>query len=325
MRIFITGGGGFIGSYLCNSLIRSGHEVASLDSAASYVDNADEALVYQIRLFKKRLMEGVVKYRDDVRHVNALVGTLDEFNPDAVVNLANLPLANRSHRNPEEAYEGILSSTYHLLMALANYRDLKKKDVKLVHTSSSMVYGDFTDSPQPENVVLNPKEIYGCFKAASEDMVCGFKNDRGVPSIIIRPSAVYGFGDFNRRVVQVFVEAAAKGEPIEVKNPSTTLLDFTYVKDLVEGFRLAIEKGAEGVEGTFNITTGSAKSLAHLVDVVRFWCPSFKVKERIEDDYRPNRGTLDIRKARKILGYSPQWSLEDGVGEYFVQVKEALK
>jgi nucleoside-diphosphate-sugar epimerase len=321
--VLVAGGSGFIGSYLCNMLIEYGHQVASLDNYSSYVDVVDEGLVYQIKLFRKEQTGSVEKFRADVRHETAFLVALFDYKPDVVINLANLPLANRSHRNPSEAFEGIVKSTYHLLSAVSEYKERARGDVKLIHISSSMVYGDFTKDPQPENVILRPKDIYGCFKAASESMVTGFSNNKGFPATIIRPSAVYGFGGLNQRVVQKFVEGAVLRHPLQAVNPEHTYLDFTYVEDTARGIMLSMEKLCEGVTGTFNITTGEAKSIKHLIEIITGQYPETRVDELYKETYRPTRGTLDISMAKEVLGYKPKWSLETGVEKYLLQTEQA--
>jgi nucleoside-diphosphate-sugar epimerase len=286
----------------------------------------DEGLAYQIKLYRNELMKNVAKHRADVRHEDVFLATLKECRPHCVVNLANLPLANRGHRSPKEAYEGIVSSTFSLLASLSEYASSAYHGVDLVHFSSSMVYGDFTKDPQPEDVVLNPKDIYGCCKAASEDLVTGFGGARGIRSTIIRPSAVYGFGDLNRRVSQVFLEKILHGQKITANNPDVTFLDFTYVQDLVEGAYRAILQLSKGLTGTFNITTGNARSISELIDIMSMrYFPDIEVEIIKTRSFRPNRGSLDINKARTLLGYEPKWSLETGMAEYIDMTLRAME
>jgi nucleoside-diphosphate-sugar epimerase len=154
-------------------------------------------------------------------------------------------------------------------------------------------------------------------------MVTGFSNNKGFPATIIRPSAVYGFGDLNQRVVQKFVEGAILKTPLKAVNPGHTFLDFTYVEDTARGIMLSMEKLCEGVTGTFNITTGRARSIKQLIEIVLDHYPETRVDETYQETYRPTRGTLDISMAREKLGYEPGWSLETGVENYLLQTEQA--
>jgi UDP-glucose 4-epimerase len=157
--------------------------------------------------------------------------------------------------------------------------------------------------------------MYGAMKYVGEVMTKTFTRTTGIPHVIVRPSAVYGPTDLNGRIVQKLVEAACWARPITLVNPETTLLDFTYVADVAQGLSRALAAPVENE--TFNITNGHARSLADLHDLLRAHFPDLEaeVVERTED-FRPRRGTLDVSKARELLGYEPEWSLEAGIETY---------
>ena len=132
---------------------------------------------------------------------------------------------------------------------------------------------------------------------------------------IIRPSAVYGPTDVNRRVSQLFVENALKKIPLKLHDGGKTSLDFSYVKDVAMGFVRATfaEKAANQ---TYNITRGEGRTLKEFVDIVKTMVPEVQVIETSADIFRPSRGSMDITKAREELGYVPSYSLEEGLREY---------
>jgi nucleoside-diphosphate-sugar epimerase len=178
-----------------------------------------------------------------------------------------------------------------------------------------MVYGDFTQTPMPEDGVTAPKDPYGGFKLAGEIVVQTYSRAEGLPYAIVRPSAVYGPTDMNDRIVQRFVECALWNRPLTIVDPDNTWLDFSYVKDVADGMVKALLSPT--MNETFNITAGEGHTLSELHTLLRERYPNMPVEVAAKkEDFRPKRGALDVSKARKVLGYEPQYPLERGVDEY---------
>lgn len=308
MKVLIIGGTGLIGSYLCCKLVSLDYDVVTYDIYNQYVPDVNDVHYNNLK-FRKLLRKKVNEIRGDACDFHSLLMTVKEHNPEIIVHLANLPLVNVSVRKPDEAFRGIMQSTFSVLEAIRS-----TEPIKLIYSSSSMVYGNFEKNPQPEDGEKKPVEIYGSLKLSAELLCSAYSQRYDIPLTIIRPSAVYGHGDTNRRVVQIFLEDAIFGRKIRVKNGGSTFLDFTYVEDTAEGFLCAIMK--PHVDGVFNITRGEGRSLRELVEIIKVFYPEAQVEERDEEDYRPSRGALDISKARQELGYDPQYSLEEGIERY---------
>ena len=130
-----------------------------------------------------------------------------------------------------------------------------------------MVYGDFKTNKISENHSLKPKEIYGTMKLAGEIITRGLCSFYKIPFTIIRPSAVYGPTDMNYRVSQYFIEKAMLNEKITVHGKKEAL-DFTFIDDLVDGCWLAA-KAKKGINETFNITFGKARTLVDYVRILK--------------------------------------------------------
>jgi nucleoside-diphosphate-sugar epimerase len=141
-----------------------------------------------------------------------------------------------------------------------------------------------------------------------------------IPFTIIRPSAVYGPTDMNRRVSQIFLEKAMMGIKLNIQGADEAL-DFTYVKDAAHGFVLAATHD-NGIGEVFNITYGKAKTLLEFVMCLKRHFPDLQYRLTDRDDFRPKRGTLSVNKARRLIGYEPRYSLQDGIDEYVKFVKE---
>ena len=187
---------------------------------------------------------------------------ISKYKPEYIFHLAALPLAKLQNLNSDEAAEGNILTTTNIVNAVENLRLITGELKKFVYASSSMVYGDFNSSTINEKNPTNPKEVYGTMKLAGEIVTKKLFNFYKIKYNIIRPSAVYGPTDMNRRVSQIFIEKALKEELINIQG-SNEKLDFTYVKDIAKGFVLsAINKNVNNE--IFNITSGNTKSLKEL-------------------------------------------------------------
>jgi nucleoside-diphosphate-sugar epimerase len=265
------------------------------------------------------LKQNTEMLRGDTRAKDHLRRVILEHRPTHIIHLAALPLANLSNIYTEEAVESILNSTINLLEII---RDVDFVE-RFVFTSSSMVYGDFQYLPADEEHPRNPKNIYGGAKYAGEIMTTVFGERYGIEYTIVRPSAVYGPTDVNRRVSQIFVENALIGNPLTLRGADSAL-DFSYVEDVAEGFvRAALEPN--GANQVLNLTRGEGRTLREFADILKKMIPSLEVIEEELDKDIPVRGALDISKAQELIKYDPQHSLEKGLEKYVAFVKECMQ
>lgn len=119
----------------------------------------------------------------------------------------------------------------------------------------------------------------------------------------------------------MFIENALVGSKLRVDGETSEQIDFSYVDDVVEGVCLAIGNPKARNEA-FNITTGSARTVADLIEIVRAHFPEVEVEYAERDALRPFRGTLKIDKARELIGYEPRVSLEEGLDRYVAWYRE---
>lgn len=229
------------------------------------------------------------------------------FAPTHIVHLAALPLASASLTHREEAFDNTLRGLFNVLEII---RDMSWSHIHLIYASSSMVYGNFVRVPMSESGPTNPLGMYGALKLMGEILVKTYSLRYSIPYTIVRPSAVYGPGDTNYRVLQIFVENAVKGDPIKVNGNSS--LDFTYVEDVAQGFHRAIAS-QQSTGKTFNITRGEGRTLQDAVAILRQHFPELQVEQGDEPSHTPKRGALDVTLAQDILGYNPKFSLEEGL------------
>jgi UDP-glucose 4-epimerase len=311
-RVLVVGGGGFIGAHLVRTLVDHGTTVTVADAWCSYGAPASDERKRTLAWRRERLLEGAHVCTLSTGDAGALRELIRECAPEVVVQLANLPFAQRAFERPDEAEREILGSTTALLRALARASHLRH----IVFVSSSMVYGDFDREPMPEQAPCKPREPYGRFKHAAEGLVRRHGREAGRTVTVVRPSAVYGPGDLGGRFVQRLVEAAHSGATLTLTGGGRTRLDFTFVEDLADGLRRASMHPA-GADATFNMTYGEGRSLQEAVEIVRELGYPVAVEHAVEHaGFRPRRGALDISRARRVLGYSPLHSLERGLERY---------
>ncbi|AJF61465.1 3-beta hydroxysteroid dehydrogenase/isomerase family protein [archaeon GW2011_AR15] len=319
-KVLVIGGAGFIGSFIARALVERKIDVTIFDSFYQYLPKLvpdENKILAQENRFKD--IEGKIKViRGNAANYGEVRRAIEEQDPDCIIHLAGLPLANKSNIYIEESLEGV-KATGCILQVI---KDTGKK-IKFIYTSSSTVYGDFVYQPADEDHPKNPRGVYAGVKLAGEHITSSFCRQFNISYVIIRPSGVYGPTDINERVVQKFIENAIEGKEIVVKDP-TNMIDFTYVKDLAEGYALAVIK-EEANNETFNITCGQGRTLGELAEIIKKHFPKTKLKIDEADKDLPRRGGLSIERAKKKLGYVPKYPLEKGIEEYIVYYKRNVR
>ena len=316
-RVFVTGGAGFVGSHVVAQPTEQGYEVVVYDRLSQYLIPIDHSYVNHMEYRLHNLLKGCTTIRGNTLNKDNLRRNLVDVRPDIIIHLAALPLANFAIKDSEEAFYTIIQGTVNLLEVLRDVNFVSK----FVFTSSSMVYGDFVQEPIPEDAPKQPKDIYGGMKLAGEVLVKTYARRYDIRYNIVRPSAVYGPSDINHRVLRNFVEAALNGKPLQVVDGGKTRLDFTYVEDIAQGIRLAAtDDRVSGEE--FNLTRGEARTLSEAVDIIQNHIGHVEVNHVEQEAFRPKRGTLDVSKAKRLLGYKPKYRLEEGLAKYIRFVKD---
>ncbi len=312
MKILVTGGKGFIGSKIV--------EMLSVDHKITVVDNND---TYNI--MSNTQLKNLYKWRMrnwNMKNVQIIDGdVLDRLvclkafshNPDIVIHLATYPRAKIVDNDPILGIPKVINTTTNLL-----WHSEKWNIRKFVYVSSSMVYGDFVDGMK-EDGKTKPKNIYGEAKLTGERLVKLFSKRDGLNYNIIRPSGVYGPGDMPDRVVSKFFEKAMNNQAITLHNGENKV-DFTYRRDAARGIILAALSPVANV--SFNMTAGKATSLRTLAEKILALTGSDSDIEDIGNHVLyPMRGTLDIGRAKDLLGYQPEYNLDEGLASYYDWLK----
>lgn len=316
--VFINGGAGLIGAEVARKLVENNYKVVVLDSFVHYISPLRNRIKNYLDLRFQGIEDKIIIERGDTTNASHARRLLYKYEPEYILHLAAMPVADLSNIYVEEAVESILLGTVNMLEIIGGLKCLKK----FLYVSSSMIYGDFKIIPCPEDHPKEPKDIYGGSKYAGEIMTKTFGRRFNIPFSIVRPSAVYGPYDVNRRVSQIFVENALEGKPLCLNGGGKLTFDFTYVEDIANGLILCLLKD-EAIGEEFNITFGRGYSLLEFAEILKDLIPSVQIHLYEEkDEYRPLRGALSIEKAKNILGYKPQFPLEKGLKIYVETYKK---
>ena len=310
-KILVTGGDGFIGTYVCRVLTEKygADNVLSMDNHTDYLGLIPrEELIFLLQ--QRDSLNCLAK--TDINDKKLVKRAFDMFQPTHVIHLAAFPRAKIVDKNPAYASETLVSG-------LLNILDHCQTVEQFVYISSSMVYGDFTN-PIKESDMCNPKGTYGILKLTGEQLVKDWaeKNDKNYT--VLRPSAVYGPLDVKDRVVSKFFEAAFKDEALNVHG-AEQLLDFTFVEDLAAGICSTIETYKSYSE-IFNMSRGSSRTLLEAAECIINLVGSGRINIQSKHPLYPSRGALDCIKAYDILNFNPTTEMEVGFSKYYEWLKK---
>jgi len=322
-RIALIGGAGFIGHNIALELKKRGHDVHVVDSLfinnLLYFSSTNNTILNR-DLYLKMINERISLLNDsriqlhvqDAREYYQLTHTLNKIKPQTIILLAAVAHADRSNKDPYSTFD-------HSFRTLENALDFARNTEwpaeHFIYFSSSMVYGNFPGGHVTEETPCEPLGIYGALKFGGEKLVIAYNQVFNLPYTIVRPSALYGERCVSRRVAQIFIENALQGRDISIKGDGSDRLDFTYIGDLVSGIVNVVEND-NSKNQIFNMTYGESRSIGDLARIVSELFPDIKVHYAPKDSLMPDRGTLSVEKAEKMIGYAPQYPIEKGLKKY---------
>ena len=302
-KALVTGGAGFIGSKLSNKLLEKKYDVIIYDDFSNGSG-------------KSNLSKGIKQIRGDILNVKKFRLVCDKV--DVVFHLAVKPLT-MSFDKPEEV---VKVNDYGSYLVAKVCTELNRK---LIYVSSSEVYGDALTVKMKENHPLLPTTIYAGSKAAGELYVRGFEKTEGLKAVIVRPFNSYGEymrGDTYAAAIPNFFNRISKKMAPEIFGDGKQTRDFTYVDDTAEGILLA-DQTKNALGETINIGQGKEVTIEKMAKLtIKKYMELTDKKIPIKLLHKkPRKGDVrrhcaDISKARKILGYQPKTSLEEGIKRF---------
>ena len=302
-RILVTGAGGFIGSYLTEALLELSAEVRAfvhynsrnhwgfLEELSREAKSSIDVISADLRDY--HAVKQATKQIDIVFHLGASIG---------------IPY---SLAYPNDVIETNVIGTLNILKA-----SLENEIPKIIHTSTSEVYGTAQYAPIDERHPLNPQSPYAASKIAADKLAESFFRSYGLPVSILRPFNTFGPRQSLRAIIPTIITQLLEGKKVVVGNLKPRR-DFTFISDTVRGFILLARKN--GVEGeTFNL--GTKKDIA-IRELILLISKLIGVTQKIEVDHRRIRCNQsevmrlisDNSKAVKILGWQPTYTIEEGL------------
>ncbi|MBI4355008.1 MAG: GDP-mannose 4,6-dehydratase [Candidatus Omnitrophica bacterium] len=312
-RVVVTGAGGFIGSHLTERLVELG---ATTRAFVHYHANGSWG-----RLDGSPHQDAIEVIAGDIcdreRVAQALEGT------DVVFHLAALITIPYSYEAPQSYVRTIIQGTLNVLQAA---RDAGVQ--RVVHTSSSEVYGTARSVPIDEAHPLQAQSPYAACKIGADKLAEAFHRSFGVPVVTVRPFNTYGPRQSTRAIVPAIITQCLTNDRLRLGNLSPTR-DLLFVADTVEGFVQAAV-APQAVGRTINLGTGREITIGALAELIGQLCGSTLTVERDEERMRPTgsevgRLVADIRLARELLGWQPSVSLEEGLRRTIQWYREHLE
>ncbi|WP_221659303.1 SDR family oxidoreductase [Bacteroides salyersiae] len=323
MNILVTGGAGFIGSNLCETLLEKGNVVTCLDNfATGHIENLLPLISKYPSTFK--LIVGDIRKLEDCR--KAMEGN------EYVLHEAALGSVPRSIKDPVTTNDVNVSGFLNMLVTA---RDAGVK--RFVYAASSSTYGDSKSLPKVEDVIGKPLSPYAITKFVNELYADVFARTYGMECIGLRYFNVFGKRqDPNgayAAVIPLFVKQLMNHEAPNINGDGEYSRDFTYIKNVVQMNLLALETtNPEAVNQVYNTAYGERTTLNQLVGYLKEFLGEFDSSIlKIEPTHGPNRaGDIPhslacVDKAKALLGYHPEYSMREGLKEAVTWYWENLK
>ncbi len=303
-KILVTGADGFIGSHLTEELVKSGYNVRAFVFYNSFnswgwLDHIPREVLKDLEVFP-----------GDIRDPYGVNTAMQDCG--AVIHLAALIGIPYSYHSPETYVDTNIKGTLNILQAARNLGVQK-----IVHTSSSEVYGTARYVPMDEEHPLQGQSPYSATKIAADQLAYSFYRSFDIPLAIIRPFNTYGPRQSARAVIPAIITQIASGQRQIKLGSIHPTRDFNYISDTVRGFIAAAESDAS-IGSVMNIGSSYEISIGKLVELI---ADIMQTEVEIESDFqrlRPDKSEVerlwaDNRRAQELMGWVPEFTGLDGL------------
>ncbi len=317
MRLMVTGGAGFIGSAVVRRAIERGDDVLNVDKLTYAANPENVAMVADNPRYQFA--------QEDICDFAAMAKLMNEFKPDAVMNLAAETHVDRSIDGPGAFIQTNIVGTYSLLEAARGYRadGGAPKDFRFHHISTDEVYGSLGPTGEfTETSPYQPNSPYSAAKASSDMLARAWRETFGLPVIVTNCSNNYGPYQFPEKLIPVVIIAALEGRDIPIYGKGDNIRDWLHVEDHAEALLLAAREGKPGE--TYNI--GGRAERTNL-DLVHMICDVLD-EELKASPHAPHKGlikfvtdrpghdhryAINCDKIERELGWTPAHTIEEGM------------
>ena len=306
--VLVTGADGFIGSHLVERLLADGARVRAF---CLYNSNGSAGWLDESRRFQEALREGQAELvLGDVRDPEHVLASVE--GADIVLHLAALIAIPFSYVAPRSYVETNVIGTLNVLEAVRRHGT-----PRLVHTSTSEVYGTPRDLPITEEHPLRGQSPYSATKIAADKLCESYALSFGTPVTVLRPFNTFGPRQSTRAVIPTVLSQLLAGAHEIRLGALSPRRDFTFVTDTCDGFvRAACAETDPG--DVIQLGTGRAESIGEIIEICRQVTRSDAAVVTDEQRIRPDGSEVEVllsepAKARKVLGWEPRVALEDGL------------
>tara|TARA_B100001063_G_C16773306_1_gene563186 strand:+ start:1292 stop:2284 length:993 start_codon:yes stop_codon:yes gene_type:complete len=305
MKILVIGAEGFIGSHLVDNLVSKGHDVTAFVLYNSFnffgwLEQIDQKKFKKVKIFT-----------GDVRDFQSV--SLALKNKDVVINLAALIAIPYSYKAARSYIDTNIIGTHNVLEAAKN-----NKTKKIIHTSTSEIYGTAKYVPIDENHPINPQSPYAASKASADQLAISYYHSFNLPITILRPFNTFGPRQSMRAVIPTIIGQVINSDKINIGNVKPTR-DFTFVTDTVDAFSKAIK--ATKINGeVINIGSNFEVSIKEIIQMVASITNKKVLIKKDHQRVRPKSSEVDRlvcsnKKAKKLLKWSPSSGGKKGFKE----------
>ena len=306
MNILITGGAGFIGSTLADKLLKiESNNVIVIDNFNDY---------YSPKLKEKNIKHNLDNknyklYRGDICDKNLLSKIFEENQIDVVVHIAASAGVRPSIENPLSYVKNNIEGTVNIVEVM------KENGIKkIVFASSSSIYGNCKEEIFSEDLkVSEPISPYAASKSACEQFLYTYSKLFDIQVVALRFFTVFGPRQRPDLAIRKFIDLIKENKPIPVYGDGTTIRDYTYVDDIVDGIISAINYNDTPYE-IINLGGGAPVSLNQMIETIEKVLNKKATIEHLPMQLGDvNKTAADITKAKKLLNYNPKTSFKEGI------------
>lgn len=297
MRVAITGGTGFIGSYVSRSFIDSGHDVYLLvKDLPSNIDSRFNLVIGDVSIFK------------DVDYF------VKKSSPDIIIHLAAQTQAHYSFEYPYDTFNTNVVGTMNILESARLYGKAKA----ILIASSDKSYGELAESEYTEDSQLNGIYPYDTSKSITDMLSRSYSLTYGMPIATVRSCNVYGFGDSNTlRIIPGIIDCYKNNKEFVIRNLGQDEREYIHVYDVVSAYKHIVDYiSNSGSFESFNLSSGDRYTTSQVFDIVNSYLGN-SVKYRLHHEDGPELKVQRVSsvKLRMLTGWSPKHLLVDSIKE----------